>query len=431
MGHTHRVLVVDDEAVNIEIMNGILEKEYQVLFSTTGKDAIERATTEKPDLILLDILMPDMNGHEVLSLLKQNKETSEIPVIYVTALSESKYESTGLEIGAVDYLTKPINPTVALARVKNHLERYQAIRKSRTLAQKLSMILRSVGDGVFGMERDGTISFINPAAEWILGYSDKEMYQITINSFFPHDDDKSAHALMEAMNSGTALREEHAVFERKGGSAVPVEYIVNPLVDTSGIVGAVCIFRDISARLERADQEISQAVHRSVLHALIETGSSIPNLDQLFSTALNMLQSVPWLAPSPRGALFWREDTLLHGPEALILKTWKNIPDSLLNHYMEHGVMGTPSQSAVEQSQPLFMERADTRFSNDLSEMEPHGQLCIPVVEGTEVVGVLTLILPNGTHPNPHETDFAAFYMTALAGLVNQKSNDPDALHAQ
>ena len=113
-----KILVVDDERNNLRLIKTVLSKEYQLMFSLTGIEAIEIAKKEKPALILLDIMMPDMDGYQVCKALKECDETKLIPIIFVTdEISEEK----GFEMGCVDYITKPISGPILKARVKNHL----------------------------------------------------------------------------------------------------------------------------------------------------------------------------------------------------------------------------------------------------------------------------------------------------------------------
>ncbi len=125
------ILVVDDTKANIDVLVNILKKGYDINVSLSGENALELVESEMPDLILLDIVMPDMDGYEVCRLLKANPKTKDIPVIFVTSLNQQEDETRGLELGAVDYITKPISPSIVRARVKNHLE----LTKSR---QKLA-----------------------------------------------------------------------------------------------------------------------------------------------------------------------------------------------------------------------------------------------------------------------------------------------------
>jgi len=123
------ILLVDDESTNIKILNEILQKDYKIMFATTGQRAIQLAVSKKPDLIILDIIMPEMDGYSVCKELKQNPETKNILVIFITVKDHSDDETKGLELGAVDYITKPINPSVVKARVRTHLSLMLARRE--------------------------------------------------------------------------------------------------------------------------------------------------------------------------------------------------------------------------------------------------------------------------------------------------------------
>ena len=116
------ILVVDDTPDNLIMMSNLLKNDYKVKIANSGEKALRIASSESPpDLILLDIMMPGMDGYEVCSSLKHEPNTMNIPVIFLTAKSEVEDEKKGLELGAVDYITKPISPPIVLARVKNHL----------------------------------------------------------------------------------------------------------------------------------------------------------------------------------------------------------------------------------------------------------------------------------------------------------------------
>ncbi len=116
------ILVVDDAPENLDLMNGLLKDQYKVRIAINGQSALKIAASEMPpDLILLDIMMPEMDGYEVCRQLKGNPGTMNIPVIFLTARAEMEDEKKGLELGAVDYIARPISAPIVLARVKNHL----------------------------------------------------------------------------------------------------------------------------------------------------------------------------------------------------------------------------------------------------------------------------------------------------------------------
>ena len=108
-GDKATVLLIDDELVNIKILSDILKGEYEVIFATSGEEGVHRAVESIPDIILLDVMMPGMDGYAVCSRLQQDARTAGIPVVYVTALGSTAQEVNGLNTGAIDYITKPIN----------------------------------------------------------------------------------------------------------------------------------------------------------------------------------------------------------------------------------------------------------------------------------------------------------------------------------
>ena len=129
------ILIVDDVPDNIHVLGGVLKSNYDIKVALNGENALKLAKSDpKPDMILLDIMMPEMDGYEVCRRLKSDPVTSNIPVIFVTAKNEEADEQFGLELGAVDYITKPISPAIVLARVRTHLALYD---QSQELARQI------------------------------------------------------------------------------------------------------------------------------------------------------------------------------------------------------------------------------------------------------------------------------------------------------
>jgi diguanylate cyclase (GGDEF)-like protein len=119
---TQRILIVDDDPNNIRTLATIFDDEYDILFATDGKQAMRVAMREKPDVILLDIMMPEMDGYQVCRLLKSDHLTCDIPIIFITSKSNPDHEILGLEIGAADYISKPFCSAIVKLRVRNHIE---------------------------------------------------------------------------------------------------------------------------------------------------------------------------------------------------------------------------------------------------------------------------------------------------------------------
>ena len=136
MNSSFTLLIVDDEKHNRTLLTELLQDDYQIILAKNGVQALEKARERSPDLILLDVLMPEMDGLAVIRALKAGDATRHIPVIFVSALDSILDEERGLELGAVDYITKPFHPPIVRVRVRNHL---QSVHQRRLLEQ-LAMI---------------------------------------------------------------------------------------------------------------------------------------------------------------------------------------------------------------------------------------------------------------------------------------------------
>lgn len=198
-----KVLIVDDEPANIRILIETLKGRYHLIGATCGKEALDCALSDDPpDLILLDILMPDMDGYEVCARLKHEERTRHIPVIFITVMEEDADEARGFELGAVDYITKPFSPATVNARVKTHLElkrhRDRLECSLRESAEKLSDSARKLLSESHGRIRaeqereqlstavehaaeafiitdpEGIIQYVNPVFQEYTGYSREE-----------------------------------------------------------------------------------------------------------------------------------------------------------------------------------------------------------------------------------------------------------------
>ncbi len=129
------VLIVDDETLNRTLLTELLRGESRILLAKNAKQAFSLIQRRKPDLILLDILMPDMDGYEVIRILKEDSQTREIPVIFITSLDDPRDEEKGLALGAADYISKPFRPAIVQARVRNQLKLIHQRRLLEELAR--------------------------------------------------------------------------------------------------------------------------------------------------------------------------------------------------------------------------------------------------------------------------------------------------------
>lgn len=276
---TATILIVDDTPENLSVLAALLRPTYRVLATHSGQRALEIAASDpKPDLILLDVMMAEMDGYAVLAHMKANPATKDIPVIFVTSLDNAEDEQRGLDLGAADYITKPLRPPIILARVRTQLELKRArdwmggqnaFLKSE-LAQRVAeieLILSSVGEGIYGTNTNGVINFINPAAAAMLGYERGELLGRSAHAAIHHSrpdgslfpvDDCPRHT---ALATGLAIRNEEDLIWRKDGSALPVQFSSMPMRRGGALLGAVVTFIDISERKQHEEQLLHQATH--------------------------------------------------------------------------------------------------------------------------------------------------------------------------
>jgi sigma-B regulation protein RsbU (phosphoserine phosphatase) len=173
------ILAVDDTPENLDVVRGILAPQYTIKVAINGPMALKIIEKQPPDLILLDIMMPDMNGYEVCKRLKSNPETKHIPVIFLTAMDQTTDEASGFELGAADYITKPVNPPILEARVKTHL----ALKQSMDELQKAYRTIKAHKDR---MEEELNIG------------RDIQMSMLPLEfPAFPEREEFSIHALLE------------------------------------------------------------------------------------------------------------------------------------------------------------------------------------------------------------------------------------------
>ena len=181
-GQAVSILVIDDTPSNLAVMGRILNSEWRVMVATNGKTGLEIACSDTPPaLIVLDIMMPGMDGYEVIHLLKSNPATRNIPVVFYTAQSEAAFEKKALDLGAADYITKPLNPAIAHQRIRNLLAR-EGLRKEaesyrdslsalvserslqlRDRMAQITTIFKLSPDGFVSFDRSNCVSFASPA----------------------------------------------------------------------------------------------------------------------------------------------------------------------------------------------------------------------------------------------------------------------------
>jgi PAS domain S-box-containing protein len=143
-----RILAIDDIPENLITLGAVLSPEYDLQFATSAAQGLAQARESRPDLILLDVMMPEMDGFETCRILRTDPLTREIPVIFLTALDSAEDETRGLETGAVDFISKPINPAIVRARIRTHLRIRQAESELRAREARFRTMIEAAHDGI-------------------------------------------------------------------------------------------------------------------------------------------------------------------------------------------------------------------------------------------------------------------------------------------
>ncbi|MBF0156972.1 MAG: response regulator [Magnetococcales bacterium] len=261
------ILIVDDSPENLDVLKKTLMDDYMVRPVTNGPLALRLAAMNpQPDLILLDIVMPQMDGFEVCRQLKREIRTRDIPVIFITARTSDRDELEGLQIGAVDYITKPISPPIVRARVRTHLAlrhfNYEMEEKNRRLAEinerlndsleqlsaseeRFRSLVQTIPDIVYKIDAEGRFTFLNRAIER-LGYHPSELIGKHFTEIIHSADirDASLEGVIERIGRGAANPEQKLFDERRTGVRMTVGLEIR-LRPKSGVVNELFELRDL------------------------------------------------------------------------------------------------------------------------------------------------------------------------------------------
>jgi len=231
MKHKSTILIVDDELFMSKTLEGLLTSpDYTLALASNGEEALVKATELTPDLILLDVMMPVMDGFEVCRRLRADTLLAEVPIIMVTALDDRESRLRGIEAGADDFISKPIDPVELQARVRTtiKLNRYRRLMIERT---KFERITELAPDGVMIVDNDGIIRLVNPALLKMLGVSGKEtiLNKNMLVFVAPEQADYYSTSLHDVLIDATHIAKLETIFTRIDGELSPIEIqSVNP-----------------------------------------------------------------------------------------------------------------------------------------------------------------------------------------------------------
>ena len=258
-----RLLIVDDQPTNILALYQSLKSDYQVLSATTGAQALAICEAQHPDLVLLDVELPGMDGYEVCQRIKANPATADIDIVFVSSHSDEASEAHGLVLGAVDFIHKPINILTTTVRINNHLRvKVQAdqLRKlSRAIAQSANMVLIT--------DLEARIEYVNEAFVRNTGYSAQDVMGQNPRMLHSGETPVQTYAEMwSALHAGKVWQGEFHN-RRKDGSAYIEHAVITPLYQANGLVTHyVATKEDITLRKRQAEE---LARHRDHLEEMV------------------------------------------------------------------------------------------------------------------------------------------------------------------
>lgn len=315
------ILIVDDERFHTDILINLLKNDYQLITAKSGREAQEKAELHQPSLILLDILMPDINGFDLCIWFKAQPLLRDIPVIFLTAKSSIEDEMKGFELGAVDYIAKPLSPPIVKARVRTHLALKAAYQKEQQRADSLDevviqrtkellkeiedrkvieqtlrrqeselrMILDNALAGMFSTDEDGIIQSFNPAAEKIFAYSEDEVTGQHISHLLTEI--SSQHYMQDVKQNSAKERSElflksgmEAMAIRKNDDTFPLQIMVAELPSNgSSHQRFISSFFDISTQKQQ-ERQLFQFSKMESLSTL--TGGIVHDYNNMLSVIL-------------------------------------------------------------------------------------------------------------------------------------------------
>lgn len=265
------ILLVDDHRENLIALEAILESPNRnLVMVTSGNEALQLALKKDFSLILLDVQMPEMDGFEVAELLRKNRKTRNIPIIFVTAISkESKYVFRGYECGAVDYLFKPLDQQILTAKVEVFLDLdmqrrklQQAVVQMKRLKDENERLLKAIGEGVIGTDEKGVITFSNDSAATLLETDRDALVGQPVDKLIFRNSEGAVRwdwkdsPVLENCSAGRRWQNEEALYSHAGNEPKQLEITASAVNQPDeAFSGCVLVVRDVTGRgLSDAEQ---------------------------------------------------------------------------------------------------------------------------------------------------------------------------------
>lgn len=297
------ILLVDDRSENLTALETLLERpDLQLLTSDNGNDALKLLLRHDVALVLLDVNMPGMNGFEMAELMRRNKKTQTIPIIFVTAHGDKRQAFRGYEVGAVDFLAKPIEREVLQSKVKVFLELdlqrrelERQLLQIQELKRQNEQLLEALGDGVVAVDAQGVVTFVNPAMKHLFALDPAQLSgkPVTEVLFQGKDARKlpwSASDVFKATSNGERLQRDTGYFVRSGEQLLPADVSAAHIPSATGYAGAVITLRPVESG--KSDDLFEEIARKNRKHTRKRIGAVLRLFDRTTGRNLGRLANI-------------------------------------------------------------------------------------------------------------------------------------------
>lgn len=384
------ILIVDDTPENLKVLIAFLEQfDFRIMVAQDGESALKRVEHVLPDIILLDVLMPGMDGFETCHCLKEHETTKEIPVIFMTALSETVNKVKGFDVGGVDYLTKPVQHEEVLARINTHLtirKLQQRLQEQNTLLEEQNKRFRTLSEATFEgilIHDEGCILEVNQPTEDMFGYQRSEILGKNISKFVTPE---FRQVVLERMHAkdGTPYEAEGI---RSDGSIFPIEVQARTM-PYQGRAVSVAAIRDLTWRRTMEEEKAYLQRENVTLRSTIKDRYKFDEIIGKSPVMQEVYQSLVKASASEANVLIYGESgtgkelvaQTIHKmserrAEAFVAVNCGAVPESLFEREFFGHRKGTFTGAIMDKAGYFDQAHRGTLFLDEVSELSPTMQV--------------------------------------------------------
>lgn len=324
--HPAKILIIDDRPENLRHLSQLLQAQgYQVKRAISGELGLNAAIASTPDLILLDIMMPGMNGFEVCQKLQANPKTQEIPIIFLSIVDEEKAQITALKMGAVDYVHKPFHPEELLVRIENQLkihtlskqllaqnaqleqevrERVHAETALRASEQKYRHLVEACQDMIWSCDLQGNLTFVNPAVRQILGYEPEEMIGCPCANFVAPEQLAQVLSVFKYVLGEKSVSQYQMVGIAKNGRQIYLLCSAIALLNSDGeVIGITGTASDITQRHQAEEETRLLLATTQAINSAKDVETALSAIQCLICQHIGWDFAEAWIPSQDRGVL--------------------------------------------------------------------------------------------------------------------------------